>query len=677
MLSSRPEPSHAFFSDPARGGRSSAPAARSERHDGWRGDVEGLRAFAIVPVVLFHLDRSYAPGGFLGVDLFLVISGYLITRMLLADSYLDSPAGVRRFLHRRFLRIGPALAATVAAFSLCFALVALPRSHDAFFLTGVASLFGVSNVVLMRASTDYFAPAASHNPFLHTWSVSLEDQFYLVYVLILFLLARVTSRRHLAVVIAGATLVAAEYAAFEMQSSAAAFFRLDSRIWEFLIGACAWLLQRRLTRRETGVPAWVGWLGIVAVLWCLAAVTERGARFVHYAILCAGCAAVLIRPVQQPPGRLGQLLAHPALRAVGRRSFAIYLVHFPLLKLFELFTDAGGGAWFAGLAYVCVTALAAEALHRGVERPYVASYREPVRTPRRARPRAGLLWAGAAACAVASLWAMPRVSLARGLAPRLARDPGRALPTVGQRELVLIGDSFAEQLLPALHRLAIRDSLLVVSHAFPGCLPSEDLTFVRDGMPHSGCQALVRSAVAGLIATPRPDRAVLIAMRAPVYLSPRLLSRSDLPVDGLAGDGTFHSTADGAAMDAYVVSLGRTVARLGAAGVPVLFLAPLPEMRLPPHACFFNPARAACAVTREEELAYRAAFMDRLQLLASEQPTFTLWDPFDKVCPEPACTPFRGAAPVYSDDSHLSAEMVVSLAPDLARAIDRALARSP
>jgi peptidoglycan/LPS O-acetylase OafA/YrhL len=198
---------------------------------GWRGDIEGLRTLAIVPVVLFHLDRDLAPGGFLGVDLFLVISGYLIARMLLTGDYVDSVEGVRRFLRRRFLRIMPALAATVATFSLVFAWLALPTYHVPFFLTGLASLFGVSNMLLARLSTDYFAPAAGLNPFLHTWSVSLEDQFYVGFVLLLVLGARLVGHARLPLLVMAATLIALEHAVLGPPLSAAPhFFALDLRL---------------------------------------------------------------------------------------------------------------------------------------------------------------------------------------------------------------------------------------------------------------------------------------------------------------------------------------------------------------------------------------------------------------------------------------------------------------
>jgi hypothetical protein len=291
------------------------------------------------------------------------------------------------------------------------------------------------------------------------------------------------------------------------------------------------------------------------------------------------------------------------------------------------------------------------------------------------RPRGGLLWAMAVASVVVSLLALPRVSRARALAPRLARAEVRDYPAAGRNELILVGDSHAQQPYPALVRLVRSDSLAVVNRAVIGCMPSEELSFVRDGMMQQGCQTMLRDIVSNALLHPRRGRVVLIAMRTLAYLSDRRISRFDRPVDGIADGVAFYGNADGRSVDAYMASLGRLVEHLAGARVPVLFMAPLPEMRLPVFSCYYRRHRRACEVPRAEEQGYRTRVMAGLRAVEATHPTFRIWDPFDAVCPGAACAHFNGDTLVFSDDNHLSTEMAAALAPSLQAAIAEVGAR--
>lgn len=639
---------------------------------GWRGDIEGLRALAIVPVVLYHLDRSYMTGGYLGVDLFLVISGYLIARMLLTGSYLDSAHGVGRFLQRRFLRIMPALAVTVAVFSLVFAFVALPSYHVPFFLTGLASLFGVSNFQLARLSTDYFAPAAGLNPFLHTWSVSIEDQFYTCFVLLLAITTRIAGRRRCGAVIVVAALVAVEYGVlYPPAFGTPSFFSLPLRAWEFLLGAAAFVVQVALGKRHRAWPDALRWAGMAGIIWSLA--HARDGATIEPLLVCLGGASLCLRPEPLENSALSSVLAHPLLRAIGRRSFSIYLVHFPLLNLIALVADTGRHAPFAPNAvYLAVTALAAELLYRGVERPYVKSYREPLGSAGSWRPRGGALWAASVACGMLAILALPRVSRARTIAPRIAREGASEYRVPGAREVILLGDSHAEQFNATFNRLPTSDSVTVLGRTAIDCMASEDLTYVVDGITQGHCQSMVRSLVADVQRRPRGGRMVLLAIRTAKYIPDRRISRFDRPKDGLADSSrTYASGVE--ATQAYLQSLERLVEKFAAAGVPVLFLAPLPEMRLSVYSCYLNRTRAGCRVPRAEELAYRAPVMEGLRALEASHPTLRVWDLFDALCPGTTCGPFNGDTLVFSDDTHISAEMAALLVPELRRAIARTM----
>jgi hypothetical protein len=185
---------------------------------------------------------------------------------------------------------------------------------------------------------------------------------------------------------------------------------------------------------------------------------------------------------------------------------------------------------------------------------------------------------------------------------------------------------------------------------------------------------MVRDVVANAANHPREGRVVMIAMRSQAYLSDRRISRFDRPTDGVADSSGMYPQSDGRSVDAYMASLSRLVDHLARARVPVIFLAPLPELRLPPYSCYYRPGRSACEVSRAEENAYRARVMNGLRAVQAQHPSLEIWDPFDAVCPGRACRHFNGDTLVFSDDNHLSAEMAAMLAPSLRVSIDRALA---
>ena len=160
-------------------------AQRSSRpvRVGYRPEIDGLRALAVLAVILYHVDHAWLPSGYLGVDIFFVISGFVITASLLSRTHETASDFLLGFYSRRFKRILPALVVfvLVAGGAIAFFSPGGPSLR-----TGLAALFGLSNVYLFRESADYFAQAADLNMFTHTWSLGVEEQFYFVYPLLVW-----------------------------------------------------------------------------------------------------------------------------------------------------------------------------------------------------------------------------------------------------------------------------------------------------------------------------------------------------------------------------------------------------------------------------------------------------------------------------------------------------------
>lgn len=200
----------------------------------YRPEIDGLRAVAVLPVMLFHAGFNAFSGGFVGVDVFFVISGYLITGILLAELRAGD-FSVAKFYERRVRRILPALF-FVLIFSFAFALMwLLPEDLKSFSKSLVATPLFLSNVFFYR-STGYFDTASAFKPLIHTWTLSLEEQYYIIFPLFLWVLWRI--REYALIVVIGVLLFSLGYAEYQVEHNrVAAFYLLPARVWEFLVGA--------------------------------------------------------------------------------------------------------------------------------------------------------------------------------------------------------------------------------------------------------------------------------------------------------------------------------------------------------------------------------------------------------------------------------------------------------
>lgn len=342
--------------------------------DNKRADIQGLRGIAVLAVVLFHVSRSALPGGFAGVDIFFVISGYLITQILLRDM----EAGVfrlRDFYQRRVRRLFPALF-TVLAFTLAGGLLILPPKllselvYTQFFTT----LF-LSNFAFARLA-DYFDTASGLKPLLHTWSLGVEEQFYLVFPLFLLALRRF-ARRFLWPVLAGVAVMSL-LAAQVTTHPEAAFYLPATRAFELLTGALTVWMQGHFILSDR-VKRLLSLLGVVILIASLILLNDRLPFPGLYALPpCLGGALLLLTS----DGWGNKLISAPPLVWTGDISYSLYLWHWPLLVFSRLLF--GETIWLAAPVVIAAFALAALS-RRWIEQPFLER-----------RPRRLWLWAGGA-----------------------------------------------------------------------------------------------------------------------------------------------------------------------------------------------------------------------------------------------------------------------------------------
>lgn len=350
------------------------PVGWAERiRSGRRSDIQGLRAVAVGFVVLYHAGLPIT-GGFVGVDVFFVISGFVITGMLMRELNRSGRINLGQFYIRRFKRLVPALAVTVTFTALVSAFVLSPLGpQQTAAATGVGALAMLANVVITRTTGSYFDAPAETNPLLNTWSLSVEEQFYLAFPTLLLLgwaLRRTRGGSQGVAIVVGAVAVvsfalacahAAQWA-LPTAGLVAGFYSPFTRAWEFAVGALLALFVTR--KRSWKAPEWVygaaGWVGMVALvlsLWLLGPGVPFPGPMTLVPVLGT---ALLIFAGEAPGNSATRLLSTKPFVRIGDCSYSLYLWHWPII-VFAL-------VLWPGTWWVAPTAAAASLL------PAVASY---------------------------------------------------------------------------------------------------------------------------------------------------------------------------------------------------------------------------------------------------------------------------------------------------------------
>ena len=439
--------------------------------------LDGVRAMAVGAVLLYHGDVSWAQGGYLGVDAFFVLSGFLITSLLLAEWGGEGRIALSAFWARRARRLLPALFLVLAGVALYGAVIAAPVELEQLRRDGLSALGYVANWGQVFSHQSYFQSFAAPSPLRHTWSLAIEEQFYLVWPLLVagVLWWRRGSIRALTVV-TGAMLAASAVWMIVLYEPGAdptrVYYGTDTRAQSLLMGALlALVLARR--RRPLGVGA-TRVLHTGAVLAALAlgwiwTHTPEDAGWLYRGgfTLCAVLVAIVIASVTRTmPGLLGALLSVRAVRWVGMVSYGLYLWHWPLYVLISKERTGLDGAalLFARLTVTfAVATLSFYLVERPVRRGTLRRWRAQVTAPATAGLLAGALvfTTGGAA-----------TPLSEVAAADIHQPPTAASAPPGQPgpvRVLVVGDSVAHSMGPGLERAAAKQGLTVWDAAVDGC----------------------------------------------------------------------------------------------------------------------------------------------------------------------------------------------------------------
>lgn len=344
----------------------------SEAPSDYRPDIDGLRAVAVAIVVLHHV--ALARGGFVGVDIFFVISGYLITRIILRE--IDAGSfSLLDFYTRRARRIFPALAAVLLASSLAATFLLFPNELMLFGKSLVHATFFVANIFFYREQ-GYFSLAGDVTPLLHTWSLAVEEQFYIAFPLLLLLVSRMGRRVVLIMMWALFAISLALAVYLVKHDTPAAFFLFPPRAWELLLGSL--LAARAIPEIPQRYREPVAIAALAAIL--IATLTYHddtpfpGLR----ALVPCLAAAALIHVGARGTTRVGTLLASAPFVALGLVSYSLYLWHWPLITFYKAYTGTHLDV-IEKLILCLVSIAAAFASWRYIEQPFRAGHIRRVR----------------------------------------------------------------------------------------------------------------------------------------------------------------------------------------------------------------------------------------------------------------------------------------------------------
>jgi peptidoglycan/LPS O-acetylase OafA/YrhL len=665
--------------DIADGREPAAPEGRSRR----RADIEGLRAVAVLLVVLFHADLAFVPGGFVGVDLFFVISGFVIMSMLLPRLESRGTLQLGWFYTRRLRRLLPALALTITVTALGSALFLSPLGpQEATASTGIAASLFSANIELYRAAGGgYFDLPTEANALLHTWSLSVEEQFYLFLPAFLILAWRGTkwlrsqwSAKRVTTLLLSVAVAASfvlslitSFGHGVAEPEQFAFYASPTRAWEFGAGALLALAVPVLLRIPHRVAVVLGLLGAVLVAISAVAITATTPFPGFAAILpVAGAALLLVAGTVSTQGASAVLGVKP-LVWIGGLSYSWYLWHWPIIVWARTVWPSADWVMVVAAALSLVPAWLA---WRWVETPIRFNDRY---LGRRIIPLV-------AVCILVPITACVALKLVGGAERESSayaalvdgqrkhadtvRGCDRAAP-LPQRKgdqctwttenpqgtVFLVGDSNAGQFTEAVAAAANEQGYDFTVATRSGC-PFVDVA-VRGGDVPDDCRRWVQETLRGL--EEASPALVVIASDSTAYVNGDQFSMRDA-----ANTAVAESSEDKARI--WGLGLERVVRQLDEAGVPTVIVHTIPQfpdnrfMECPPVRVFGDEASCAASSSRQAiEAQQRATREAELAAVGGIASSRTI-DVTDDLCTETQCVTFADGKWLYRDGAHLTVE---------------------
>ncbi|CAN7774260.1 acyltransferase [Caballeronia sp. LjRoot34] len=650
--------------------------------------IDGLRAIAVLSVIAFHLNPNWLPGGFAGVDVFFVISGFVVAISVSDIGRANLTRFLTYFYARRLIRIAPAL---VVCLFVTFVASALLIPHawlsDTNNKTGLSAFLGLSNFVLAANAGNYFSPIVEFNPFTHTWSLAVEEQFYFVFPWLFILWLR--SSRAASICLFATAVIASFICAIWLgrTDKTQAFYMIWSRFWQLGAGVLLFQIMHirgHSFREKSPYLAWCGMaadLGLCLLVMGLIVARSDAAPFPAGILPVAGTAMILGTLHGRKGGISHSLLTSRIMVFVGKISYSLYLWHWPVFVLFRWTVGLDSYVWqFAALSTATVLAILS---YYFVEQPPRKAAQQ-VQKPRLIAAGAVLVFSGCLLSGAVS-YAQPRISLStvsRNMdvwypeGPHLAHgnngcsvgDSSKRsfndgvfwinersrcdAPVTFPHNVFVLGDSHAIAYTGMLKQFAIRTGAKVYVYNKAGC-PFISLLPVPGR--EVSCQAFDDAAVADMLPLIKPGDIVFLAS----LRLPRMVDQWAFFGVDFAKNVMFSPIAE-EHRQRDVENAIPILRQIAARGARIVFEAPTPMLESIPYRCadWFNRENPICSqgmsVPRSLLDDLRAPVLASYKQMQTAIPGLSVWDPMIVLCPGYECHAYRDGKPLLFDGDHLS-----------------------
>lgn len=635
----------------------------------YRREIDGLRAVAILPVLLFHAGFSVFSGGYIGVDVFFVISGYLITSIILAE--LDKGNfSLKRFYERRARRILPALSVVLFVTSV-LTFIFMPPELMKSYSNSLMSVVTFSSNFHFYVSSGYFSTAAEHKPLLHTWSLAVEEQYYILFPFLLMALTKIglSNIIKITVILTLASLLLSQYLASTQQHDAN-FYLIFSRAWELLVGSLIALTGIANNKTSNSLRDLLGVLGLGLIVYAMLTFDNHTPFPSFYTLIPIVGTALLIIFTNEK-SLIGKFLGNRVFVGIGLISYSLYLWHQPLFAITRLKTE-GEPSETVFIALIALTFILAFLTYKLIETPF-RKHQITFNVPPLTLAKRSIIFfiiLGIAGVATKGFNFRFNSEYTKTIQHNPLRKechtrgvdykkPNDACRYFGDKVTwAAFGDSHVVETSYALAKALEPKGEGLVHLSFSSCAPG--LLFEAT---NPGCSAWIKDSVEYLIED-KEIKNVLIAFRYSAFLYgdhsnyyPELPNEN--PVARMAKQHSSLSADE--ARELYWESFSAIIEQLITANKRVVILFPIPEIpdemvnMLSPFSLFSDELPYDLIKTTPVDYYFKRNqfILDKLNTLKFDEKLSAL-RPYDILCSDDYCPAVADGKSLYFDDSHIS-----------------------